>query len=213
MTSRIFGALSASTAVRRAEGLLAHASTIREVDLNDGLQLETARGVLDPNIISSLLDGPKEGLGLYRLSMRCEQSPNPNSRVTLIRDNRDLLGLPIADLHWEVPERDYESYLRSMALIGAELGRSGLGRLFTPVNQNRAFAPQRTEGGWHHMGTTRMSARAEDGVVDADCKVHGMENLYIAGSSVFPTVGFVNPTLTIVALAHRLGQHLRGVST
>ena len=95
LTSRIFGALSASTAVRSAESLLAHASTIREVDLNAGLQLETARGVLDPNIISSLLDGPRDDLGLYRLSMRCEQSPNPNSRVTLLRDNRDLLGLPL----------------------------------------------------------------------------------------------------------------------
>ena len=63
-------------------------------------------------------------------------------------------------------------------------------------------------GGYHHMGTTRMSDRPEQGVVDRDCRVHGYANLYVAGSSVFPTAGWANPTLTILALAHRLGDHL-----
>ncbi len=61
----------------------------------------------------------------------------------------------------------------------------------------------------HPSGTTRMSASPRTGVVDANCRVHGVENLYIAGSSVFPTVGHANPTLTIVALAARLAHHLR----
>ena len=60
------------------------------------------------------------------------------------------------------------------------------------------------------MGTTRMSADPAQGVVDADCRVHGMANLYVAGSSVFPTCGSANPTLTIVALALRLAAHLKG---
>ena len=64
--------------------------------------------------------------------------------------------------------------------------------------------------GDHHMGATRMSARPEDGFVDIDCRVHGVDNLYIAGSSVFPTSGYANPTLTIIALAARLGDHLAG---
>jgi choline dehydrogenase-like flavoprotein len=64
-------------------------------------------------------------------------------------------------------------------------------------------------GGSHHMGTTRMSDDPMQGVVDRNCKVHGIDNLFVAGSSVFPTGGFVNPTLTLTALAHRLGDHLR----
>ena len=64
-------------------------------------------------------------------------------------------------------------------------------------------------GGYHHMGTTRMSLSPRDGVVDPDCRVHGVRNLYVAGSSVFPTGGWANPTLTILALAHRLADHLQ----
>ena len=62
---------------------------------------------------------------------------------------------------------------------------------------------------WHHMGTTRMSDSPHDGVVDSDCKVHGMLNLYVAGSSVFPTCSNDMPTLTLMALAHRLADHLQ----
>ena len=64
--------------------------------------------------------------------------------------------------------------------------------------------------GCHHMGSTRMGATAETGVVDADCRAHEVPNLYLAGSSVYPTGGFANPTLTLVALALRLADHLRG---
>ena len=65
-------------------------------------------------------------------------------------------------------------------------------------------------GGYHHMGTTRMGADAAQSVVDANLKVHGLANLYMAGSSVFPTGGWVNPTLTILALSFRLADHLAG---
>ena len=66
-------------------------------------------------------------------------------------------------------------------------------------------------GGHHHMCTTRMSADPREGVVDADCKVYGVSNLYIGGSSVFATGGYATPTYTIVQLALRLGDHLGGV--
>jgi choline dehydrogenase-like flavoprotein len=64
-------------------------------------------------------------------------------------------------------------------------------------------------GNFHHLGTTRMAADARRGVVDENCRLHETENLYVAGSSVFPSAGFANPTLTIVALAIRLADHLK----
>ena len=69
--------------------------------------------------------------------------------------------------------------------------------------------PNSLEGGKHHMGTTRMHADPKQGVVDPDCRIHGLANLYVAGSSVFPTVGYANPTFTVVALALRLADHLK----
>jgi choline dehydrogenase-like flavoprotein len=89
------------------------------------------------------------------------------------------------------------------------MGRSGHGRIATrfPRQVFRAFDPKPH---FHHMGTTRMASDPASGVVDADCRVHGVENLYVAGSSVFPTGGNANPTLTIIALALRLADHLAG---
>ena len=93
-----------------------------------------------------------------------------------------------------------------MEIIGQELGRSGLGRLRIPAGE--------IEEPWmnnHPMGTTRMHSDPKKGVVDENCRVHGISNLFMAGSSVFPTTGFANPTLTIVALAIRLADHLKGL--
>jgi choline dehydrogenase-like flavoprotein len=83
-----------------------------------------------------------------------------------------------------------------------------LGRV-RPAMSNDGSWPEEVLGGFHHMGTTRMADSPEHGVVDANCRVHGVDNLYIAGSSVFTTSGASNPTLTIVALALRLADHLR----
>jgi choline dehydrogenase-like flavoprotein len=69
--------------------------------------------------------------------------------------------------------------------------------------------PQPVSGGWHHMGTTRMSDDPAKGVVDSDCRVHGLSNLYIAGPSVFPTGGYANPCLTMLALTMRLADHIK----
>jgi choline dehydrogenase-like flavoprotein len=109
--------------------------------------------------------------------------------------------------------------LRTVArALGARLERAGVGRvepeawlaedgppwLTDPLIGNHAI------GGFHHMGTTRMASDPSAGVVDAHCRVHGVANLYVAGSSVFPTSGWANPTLTILALALRLADHLEG---
>ena len=96
-------------------------------------------------------------------------------------------------------------------LVAEELGRLGLGHLRYDDWLLASDAP------WppvpikcHHIGTTRMSDDPRRGVVDRECRVHGIENLWIAGSSVFPTSGFANPTLTILALTLRLASQLQG---
>ena len=77
------------------------------------------------------------------------------------------------------------------------------------MDENDDSMPSYTSGGWHHIGTTRMSNDPKKGVVNQDCKVHGIENLYVAGASCFATAGAVNPTLTIVALSLRLSDYLK----
>jgi choline dehydrogenase-like flavoprotein len=132
----------------------------------------------------------------------CEQPPRPESRVTLSRD-RDALGVNRLVLDWRIPGDVVRSMMRLQELLRTGLERRGIGQL-VPGDA----APRFTDAS-HHIGTTRMSDDPKRGVVDRDCKVHGVANLYVAGSSVFPSSGHANPTFTIVALALRLAQHLR----
>ncbi len=137
-----------------------------------------------------------------------EQRPLADSRVTLTSE-RDALGVPRAQLDWRLTESDVQSLRRSLDILGAEFGRAGLGRLKVTLGEHaRDWLLQ--DGG-HHMGATRMHTEPKQGVVDADCKVHGMSNLFVAGSSIFPTSGHANPTLTLVALAVRLADHLKRI--
>ena len=94
------------------------------------------------------------------------------------------------------------------SLFASEAGAGGLGRIRLDMAADGDWPT--TRGGDHHMGTTRMASDPAHGVVDAQCRVHGLDNLWIAGSSVFPTCGFVNPTFTIVALALRLADRVEG---
>lgn len=134
-----------------------------------------------------------------------EQSPNPESRVTLA-DETDALGMRRARLDWRLREQDKRSLMRLGELVAGRLGVHGHGRVRFLASDEDLWS--RTQWSFHHMGTTRMHADPRLGVVDADCKVHGVDNLFVAGSSVFPTVGVSNPTFTIVALALRLADHL-----
>ena len=156
-------------------------------------------------------------LGLYVMA-RAEQAPNPDSRVRLSSE-RDALGCQRADLDWQLCALDKETMLQFGKTLHHEFDRLGLGKVTTcnwledgkpdwPVDPTVGNHPI---GGFHHMGTTRMSTSARDGVVDANCTVHGYDNLHIAGSSVFTTGGWANPTLTLLALTHRLGGHLNGL--
>ncbi|WP_462322085.1 FAD-dependent oxidoreductase [Halochromatium sp.] len=136
----------------------------------------------------------------------CEQTPNPESRVTL-SDQTDALGLRRARLDWRLTEQDRRSLLANIHALGRELGATGIGRMRPRLADDGQWEP-RVSGGSHHMGTTRMSDDPRRGVVDRHCRVHGLDNLYIAGSSLFPTSGSANPTLNILALAYRLADHL-----
>jgi choline dehydrogenase-like flavoprotein len=149
--------------------------------------------------------------GKVYFGMRGEQEPNPASRVSLIEE-KDAFGMPRIALDWRMTPLDKRSALVHTRALGEELGRLGLGRLQIDewLRDGTADWPlDQLAGGHHHMGTTRMAADPARGVVDASCRVHGLANLYVAGSSVFATSGWANPTLTIVALALRLADHLR----
>lgn len=147
-----------------------------------------------------------EPRSVLALPVMIEQPPDPASRVAL--GNRvDRTGLPLPELHWRVGAREFASARRTVELMAEEAERSGAGKAISLWDGGRA-RPDVVTGGWHHMGTTRMSVDPRNGVVDANCKVHGLDNLFVAGSSVFTTSGYANPTLTLVALAARLGEHL-----
>ena len=147
----------------------------------------------------------------YELFTRIEQAPNPESRVTLDSE-KDGLGVPRASLHWELTSFEKRSLRKIYELLGQEVGRAGVGRVKLMDylrDRNDNSWPSFTGGGWHHMGTTRMSNDPKQGVVDAHCKVHGISNLFIAGSSCFTTAGAPNPTLTLIALTLRLSDHIK----
>jgi choline dehydrogenase-like flavoprotein len=165
------------------------------------------------------------------LFARSEQAPDRNNRVVLGTE-RDAFGTPLPRLEWRMNGLDCVSLQRTTRALGDAIHRDGLGRLrsyvadadiakldvtygFELSDEQSARIPRERRPVillWgHHMGTTRMSAGPDRGVVDSNCRVHGMGNLYVAGSSVFPTGGAENPTLTIVALALRLADRLREV--
>ncbi len=148
--------------------------------------------------------------GLMRIAY--EQALNPDSRVRLGAE-RDRLGLRQAALDWRLSELDLRTMRTAARAFAARLAEQDVGRarlrdwvLADPIDW-----PDTTEdevGGKHHMGTTRMADDPRRGVVDRNCRVHGIDNLYVGGSSVFATGGQANPTYTVVQLALRLGDHL-----
>jgi len=155
------------------------------------------------------LDPPPPPIMEYSLHMSAEQVPNRDSRVRL-SDRRDALGMRRIAVEWRLSETDWRTAIEGTTFLLDELGRNDFGRgrpAWDTPEEWLAF-----EGsGNHHMGGTRMADDPKRGVVDSDCRVHGIANLYVAGSSVFPTGGFTNPTLTIIALALRLGDHLKRI--
>ena len=144
--------------------------------------------------------------GSYKLTYQPEQAPNRANRVSL-SERRDTSGYRIAHLDWRWSDIDLWSIHRARQLFAAELRASGLADL---VDIEDGAIPQ-AETAHHHLGTTRMHDSPRDGVVDRNCRIHGSASVYVAGGSVFPTGGYANPTLTVVALSIRLADELKRV--
>ena len=142
----------------------------------------------------------------FELEHRIEQTPNPRSRV-LLTNEPDALGLRRVQLDWQFTDLDLKTFNEGQKIIARELSALNMGRFeLEPIDY--AALRDRGYGHYHHIGTTRMSAAPADGVVDPNLKVHGVANLYVGGSSVFPTAGYSGPTMMLVGMAIRLADHL-----
>jgi len=163
-----------------------------------------------PEFFDELMRRHDEGYacGVHLLGV-WEQAPVADNRIEL-GGERDALGLPRVKLYWRKGPVERETIAAVMRLFGRYLVDADLGRLRLRawLAQERDYPALDEPMGFHHMGGTRMAASADQGVVDARCKVFGVDNLYIGGSSVFATSGHANPTYTIVQLALRLADHL-----
>jgi choline dehydrogenase-like flavoprotein len=143
------------------------------------------------------------------LDMMVEQAPDPDSRVRL-SERTDALGVPLAEIDWKIGRMERLSAIRLGHAIHRALSESGMPApclapwVLLARPDEAIFADAA-----HPAGGTRMADNASRGVVDSNCKVFGLDNLYVAGSSIFPTLGHANPTLTIVGLAVRLAATLR----
>ncbi|TIY08473.1 MAG: GMC family oxidoreductase, partial [Mesorhizobium sp.] len=156
----------------------------------------------------------------YQLSqnLRCaaqlyvawEQAPLASNQIRLSKTDVDHAGVPRIELHWKKSELERRTLLEGLRLFGKTLVRKDLGRVRIAdwLASGGDYPTNEELAGHHHMGGTRMGTDVTKSVVDANSKVHGMDNLYVGGSSVFCTSGECNPTTTIVALACRLGDHL-----
>lgn len=143
----------------------------------------------------------------YEVLLVSEQVPDASNRVQLSRD-RDALGMPRVELNWRWGSFNIDSAKRTQDLFAAVAETSGIGRYVSNFGDGELKNPG-PAGMAHHLGTTRMSSAPTQGIVNQNCQVHSVPNLYIASSSVFPTGGYANPTLTILALTLRLADHLK----
>ncbi|MDX1748207.1 MAG: GMC family oxidoreductase, partial [Halobacteriales archaeon] len=130
-----------------------------------------------------------------------EQLPRRENRVTLDPSRTDDHGNPVPDMQWSLDARTRRTLARANEIQHAILAELGATVEWT-------VGPENTGPAYHHMGTTRMGADPEASVVDARCRTHDVRNLSVASSSVFPTGGAMNPTLTIAALALRCAEHV-----
>ncbi len=156
--------------------------------------------------IPSLVVGSKSNE--FSLYYQTEQVPNRDSSV-LLTEEVDVLGMPKLKIDFKITEQDVESVLKAHHVIDRSLQKNGCGRLeFNSDRPDQLIRENQAVLG-HHVGTTRMAASPEHGVVDENCKVYFTDGLYISSCSNFPTSSQANPTLTIVAMAIRLADHIK----
>jgi len=184
------------------------ASLIRSAGLRNSclmLRADAPDELLGPDYWSAPSLGGTPG-AMQRVGMINEPLPHPESRIELA-DDVDALGLHRTRLHWHLPPEEFNPVIALFERWADGMASSGFGRVRSL--RREAPGPDAHVGiGYHHMGTTRMSAAPEFGVTDPDGRCWDRENLFLAGSSLFPHVGYSNPTLTIVALAARQAQYL-----
>ena len=152
--AKVFGGLSLTAEARARAQLPAHACTLVEVQIDDEIRFADADTAPTLASIKPLLAQGEGEFKLYKLNMRCEQRRVPACRLRM-SDEIDELGLPIAELNWVVSDEDHEAYHQTLIQIGAALGKSGLGRLYTPMSHGRVYSPDPPEGGWHHSLQTQ----------------------------------------------------------
>ncbi|MDC0893250.1 GMC family oxidoreductase [Pseudomonadales bacterium] len=145
------------------------------------------------------------------LDVALEQPPRSSNRVSLHTTN-DALGVPKIDMHWDnLSEIEKRTVVTSAETLARELGVLNIGHVKYKSELLTGESYKFNDPVNHHIGTTRMSNNCETGVVDKNCNVFGVSNLYVAGSSVFPTSSIVNPTYTIIAMSLRLGKYLKDI--
>ncbi|MCZ6643657.1 MAG: GMC family oxidoreductase [Gammaproteobacteria bacterium] len=152
--------------------------------------------------------GAGETSDAFHVVSVAEQSPNRDSRVSLLAE-KDYTGMRKLRLDFKTNTIDRQSVAQSFEFLAAELGRLGHGRVRFDFESAEALPFDPDD---HHMGTTRMHEDPKLGVVNEHCRVHGIRNLYVTGGSVFPSGGFANPTITMIAMALRLADHLKSLS-
>ena len=157
------------------------------------------------NLVEAVLAGRRRPALAGPLSVRAEMAPTEDNRVELSNTEVDFLGQPRTRV---AVTFDFAAAKNAVGLLNAELVRAGIGRFQVSAPRSPVAKGAYAVGGGHFMGTTRMGSDPARSVTDAAGKVHGFSNLYVAGSSLFPASSAANPTLTIVALALRLGEHL-----
>jgi choline dehydrogenase-like flavoprotein len=153
----------------------------------------------------SIIVTPKANL--YSIDFHAEQQPNAASRV-MLDSAHDALGMPRLRIDWRYVAGDLDTVQRAIALLAAEFARTGVGRLDYEPDTVEAEMTRYGAYPGHHIGTARMGSDPRDSVVDANCRVHGVDNLFVASAAIFPTSSQANPTLTVVAMSLRLAAHL-----
>ena len=143
-----------------------------------------------------------------QLHMAMEPIPNPDALVRLSNDI-DLFGQRKLEVNWLVSEQELANARRAIQIGALEFGRMGLGRASSPLLERPNEWPAHGTSGKHHCGTTRMASNPQQGVIDKNAKVFGIDNLFVTGSSIFPTIGHTNPTLNLIAFSLKLADHLK----
>jgi choline dehydrogenase-like flavoprotein len=149
-------------------------------------------------------------VNLYSLDFHAEQQPNADSRVTLAASS-DALDVPRLHIDWRYTPGDLDTVVRALALLAGEFSRTGVGSFDYPPESVEMEMTRYGAYGGHHIGTARMGSDVRASVVNADCRVHGVNNLFLASAATFPTSSQANPTLTVIALSLRLAEHLKSL--